>query len=452
MRASTCLPWLFTVACAVLGPASCADASETTIRLHGSNTVGQRLAPALVREWAASLGLAESGSVTTAPEEATLRFEGGGRRLVAEIASHGTGTGYLDLVEGRCDLWMASRPATAAERAGAQRVGPLDAPEQEHVVALDGLAVIVHPSNPLRALTVDQVRELFSGRVGDWSQLGGRSGAVALHARDDRSGTFDSFRSLVLRDAPLSTRAQRYESTDALAAQVAADPNAIGFVGLAGVGGARALAIADRGTRALAPGRVSVGTEDYVLSRRLFLYGTRESSSAARAFVEFVVGPRGQQVVERIGFVSQEVVAVEVPPRPDLSAEYRALTEGARRLSLNFRFGARAAALDTKALRDAERLAAYLQTQGAAGLDLILVGFSDGHEIDVYHALSLSNDRADLVAAALLEHGVGPRRVRGMGAAAPVASNDTEAGRARNRRVEVWVRPRDGALAATGSH
>jgi phosphate transport system substrate-binding protein len=168
--------------------------------------------------------------------------------------------------------------------------------------------------------------------------------------------------------------------------------------------------------------------------------------------VEFVVGPRGQQVVERIGFVSQEVVAVEVPPRPDLSAEYRALTEGARRLSLNFRFGARAAALDTKALRDAERLAAYLQTQGAAGLDLILVGFSDGHEIDVYHALSLSNDRADLVAAALLEHGVGPRRVRGMGAAAPVASNDTEAGRARNRRVEVWVRPRDGALAATGSH
>jgi phosphate transport system substrate-binding protein len=196
---------------------------------------------------------------------------------------------------------------------------------------------------------------------------------------------------------------------------------------------------------------VTVGTEDYVLSRRLFLYGTRESSPTARAFVDFVLGARGQQVVERIGFVSQELVAVDMPSRPDLPVDYLALTEGARRLSLNFRFGARAAALDNKALRDVDRLVAYLGRQGIADLDLILVGFTDGHEIDPYHALSLSNDRADLVAAALLERGIGPRRVRGMGAIAPVASDDSESGRSRNRRVEVWVRPRPAMPAATAA-
>jgi phosphate transport system substrate-binding protein len=118
---------------------------------------------------------------------------------------------------------------------------------------------------------------------------------------------------------------------------------------------------------------------------------------------------------------------------------------------LNFRFGARAAALDNKALRDVDRLVAYLGRQGIADLDLILVGFTDGHEIDPYHALSLSNDRADLVAAALLERGIGPRRVRGMGAIAPVASDDSESGRSRNRRVEVWVRPRPAMPAATAA-
>ncbi len=420
-------------------------AQEQVLRLHGSNTVGQRLAPALVREWAAARGLAEAGSARLAEEELRLSFSGGGRSLVVDVHSHGTGTGYRDLLDGMADLWMASRPATVVEVAGAVRVGRLDSPAQEHVIALDGLAIIVHPANPVRGLTVEQVRDLFSGRIDDWSAVGGRPGPVKRYARDDKSGTYDSCRSMVMRDAGLAAGTSRFESTDQLAAMVAADPAAIGFVGLAGVGPARAVPVADAGTRALAADRVTVGTEDYVLSRRLFLYHRELPSALASDFIEFALGARGQAVVERIGFVSQDVAAVDVAPRTDVSNEYLGLVQGARRLSLNFRFGARAALLDNKALRDVERLADYLRRPGVGELDVILLGFTDGHEIGTYQAISLSNERVDLVAQALGERGVGARRVRGMGYVAPVASNETDLGRARNRRVEVWVRPRDAA-------
>jgi phosphate transport system substrate-binding protein len=423
-------------------------AQEEILRLHGSNTVGQRLAPALVREWAAARGLQETGSARLAEEELRLSFAAGPRRIVVDVHSHGTGTGYRDLLEGRADLWMASRPASGGEVSGAARIGRLDSPAQEHVIALDGLAIIVHPSNAVPALTVDQVRDLFAGRINDWSAVGARPGPVKRYARDDKSGTYDSFRSMVLRDAALAAGTSRFESTDQLAAMVAADPAAIGFVGLAGIGPARALSIADSGTRPLAADRVTVGTEDYVLSRRLFLYNRELPSPLASDFVEFALGARGQAVVERIGFVSQDLTAVDVAPRNDVSDEYLALVGGARRLSLNFRFGARAALLDTKALRDVERLAEFVRRSGAGSLDVILLGFTDGHEIGTYQAISLSNERVDLVAQALGERGVGARRVRGMGYAAPVASNETDLGRARNRRVEVWVRPRGAAPQA----
>jgi phosphate transport system substrate-binding protein len=427
---------------AMPGPAHAQDAQ---LRMHGSNTIGQRLAPALVREWMASRGLQEASSASQVAEELRAVFADGSRRVTVDVHSHGTGTGFADLLEGRADLWMASRPVNAGELAQSRRIGELDAPAQEHVIALDGLAIIVHPGNRLRGLSLEQVRAVFAGRVLDWAAFGGRPGLINLYARDDKSGTFDSFRSMVLRDLPLAPRAARFESTDQLAASVAEDPNGIGFVGLAGVGQARPLAISDSGTRALLPGRITVGTEDYVLSRRLFLYSTRQPTPLASEFIEFVLGPRGQQVVERIGFVSQDVVAIDVPPRTDVSAEYVALTEGARRLSLNFRFGAHAAELDNKALRDIGRLVDFVRQPGNAALDLILVGFTDGHEIEPYQALSLSNDRVDLVALQLGRQGVGARRVRGMGYAAPVASDDSDLGRARNRRVEVWVRQRPGA-------
>lgn len=419
--------------------------AATRLCLSGSNTVGQKLAPALVRAWAAQQGWTLRSTLQPALDETRLTLATPQGPLVVDVLAHGTSTGFAALRDGTCDLWMASRAVRDDEVREADRLGKLFEQGLEHVIALDGLAVIVHPSNPLASLTVAQVRDVFAGRIRDWSRLGGPPGAIALHARDDRSGTYDTFRSLVMGEAALGD-ALRYESTEQLAAAVAADPRAIGFVGLAGVGRARPLALSERGTVPMAPTPLSVATEDYVLSRRLYLYSAARPRAEARALLDFAVGPSGQAVVADVGFVPQDIRAL-AQPAPD-NPDYRALVAGARRLSLNFRFGEGAAVLDNKAVEDIGRLARFMAQPGQAGHELLLVGFADRSESTPYLALSLSNDRVDLVAAELRAQGLRVARQRGLGQIAPVASNDTPQGRLRNRRVEVWVRPVGGAPAA----
>ena len=367
--------------------------AATRVCLSGSNTVGQRLAPALAKAWAAQQGWRFEGQDTPALDESRLRFDTPKGPLVVDVLAHGTSTGFAALRDGDCDLWMASRAVREEEVQDAALIGPLYEAGSEHVIALDGLSVIVHPANPLTALTVEQVRALFSGRVRDWSQLGGAPGPVRLHARDDRSGTFDTFKSMVMGDVPLSPAATRYESTEQLAAAVAADPQAVCFVGLAGVGRAKPLALSERGTVPMAPTTLSVATEDYVLSRRLFLYSAARPRADVQALIDFALGPSGQQVVADVGFIPQDIRALDQPaPAHD---EYRALVAGARRLSLNFRFGEGAAVLDNKAVEDIERLSRFMAAPRQGGHELLLIGFADRSETTPYLALSLSNDRVD---------------------------------------------------------
>jgi phosphate transport system substrate-binding protein len=413
-------------------------AAATVLRIHGSNTIGERLAPELVTAWMRARGAQRIEREPLAPEESVLRGTIAGERIAVHLAAHGTSTGFADLARGAADVAMASRPAGAADIARAAARGRLDSPAQEIVVALDGIAVIVHPSNPLRAARLSQVRAVFSGQVRDWAALGGEPGRIALHARDEKSGTWDTFRSLVLGEAALADGARRYESTQALAAAVAADPRAIGFVGVSGVGSARALAIEDAG-HALAPAPFSVAVEDYALARRLYFYAPADPPALARDFVEFSLSPTGQHVVEAAGFVAQRIQPFEVVVRDDAPTEYLALVSGARRLSVNFRFGAGSRFLDGKVMRDVDRLAQFMREPANRGARLMLVGFADASEASPYLATTLSNDRVDLVARLLEERGVGTHRARGMGGAAPIADNTTAQGRQRNRRVEAWL-------------
>jgi phosphate transport system substrate-binding protein len=416
-----------------------APAAAQVLRLHGSNTIGERLAPALVDAWLresqATVQQRRIGEV-----EVDISTMGAGSNLTVEIRAHGSSTAFSALAAGAADIGMSSRPVSAAEVERLRDLlGPLDVVPQEVVLALDGLAIIVHPGNPLLELDVNEVRGIFAGTIRNWSAFGLPAGAIELHARDDRSGTWDSFRSLVLGDTPLSPSARRYESTDALAAAVAASPGAIGFVGLVGAADVKTLAVSSGGA-ALPPSRDLVAVEDYALSRRLYLYMPRDPTPLARDFIGFALGDRGQAVVERFGFVSQDIRAYTPAPRSDMPEEYRQLTHDAQRLSLNFRFGNASHLLDSKAVRDLDRLAALLQGEDLRQRELLVIGFADSSEVMPIQALALSNDRADYIAGLLIERGLRPARVRGLGGAAPVAANDSIAGRLRNRRVEIWLR------------
>lgn len=431
--------WL--VAVALWGVFGSAQAVDTILRLHGSNTIGAELAPALVEAWLRDKGYRSVRSEALAAEEIRiLATDRNGREVAVEIQSHGSTTAFSSLEQGRTDIGMASRAVKAAEVMRLAALGPLDRHDAEFIVGMDGVAVIVHPANPLAALDIDTLRDIFSGRVRDWAELGGRPGPISVHARDDKSGTYDTFKSLVLgKEARLSPTAQRFESSSELSDRVAADVNGIGFIGLPYVRQARALAVAERGGRATLPDTFSIATEDYALARRLYLYvPSRKASRLAREFAEFAQTHAGQQIVERVGFVSQNILAIDVAAQQDAPEEYRALTAGARRLSLNFRFHQGSAQLDSKAMRDLERLLRYMR-EDAGNPQLLLFGFSDHNEVLPLHSWELSVNRVDVVADRLISLGIAPVRVRGYGSALPVAANDSEPGRRKNRRVEVWV-------------
>jgi phosphate transport system substrate-binding protein len=412
--------------------------AEADLRFYGSNTVGSKLGPALVKKWLHSKGYTELSEEHESTEHFISASNGSGKSLTVEFDSKGSSTGFRALAGGEADIGMSSRTIKRSEVAKLQKLGHCDSSKCEYVIGLDGIAIIVNPANPLNDLSKAQLKRVFSGEVTDWSEIGGSAGAIKVYSLDSLSGTYDTFKSLVLgKGTPLVAGAVRNASHEFIAEAVASDANAIGFVGLPFINDAKAVAVADGEAHAFKPGRFTVATEDYVLARRLFMYLPEMSASPlAREFIEFAVSDGGQSVVGEVGFVSQEIIAGDIELDETMPKEYRELAAGAHRLSLNFRFLPASVDLDNKAQRDVKRLKAYLAEHKGR---LMLFGFADSSESLPIKALQLSVSRADRVADLLANEGMSAMRVRGYGSAVPVASNATEAGRHKNRRVEVWV-------------
>ncbi len=418
----------------LLTPLALAD----TLRIQGSNTIGAVLAPALVR------GLLESRGIQAIHSEPgdqpnEVRISGGD--IQVDIAAHGSSTGFAALKTGSADLAAASRPIKDSEQTELLALGDLTGADAEQVIGLDGVAVLVHPDNPLPQLTIEQLAKIFSGQISTWEQLGVGGGAITLYARDDRSGTWETFKSLVLdpQRQALAGNTRRFESGEELSAAVRNDRQAIGFSSLSTVHGARVLAIADGASRPMLPSPEQIASEDYPLSRRLYFYLPPSTSNPlARALLDFTQSAQGQAIVAGNGFIDQRVRTIDETPQADMPPSYRQLSREARRLSVNFRFQEGSATLDNKALRDIQRLAEYLRENRKLDDKVVLVGFGDAKD-DARRADLLSRLRAMAVRRELVRHGVTLREVLGLGAELPVAANTDTQGRIRNRRVEAWV-------------
>lgn len=434
--------WRLLVVVLGLGFSFSAMAADQLLRLQGSNTIGAKLAPALVKVWLQKSGY--SAITEQAPahdEEQLVGRNAHGDTLTVTISAHGSATAFSGLLAGKADIGMASRRIEPSEVTALAGRGAMDMPECEHVLGLDGIAVIVNAGNPINKLDTATLRDIFAGRIKKWSQLGGANRPIHVYARDELSGTYDTFKNLVLTTAePLTGAAKRFDSNADLSDSVAADPDGIGFVGLPYVRKSKLLAISEQGTRPIRPAPFSVATEDYALARRLFLYvPSKPVNELAQQFAAFAQSEQGQQVVDNEEFISQHIIADNETIGADAPAEYRQLAAHAKRLSLNFRFREGTVELDSKAHRDLERLVNYMNGPQGAGHQLMLFGFADASEVMPYQSLELAVHRADTVADMLIERNVSPLRVRGYGNTMPVAANDTEAGRQKNRRVEVWI-------------
>jgi len=426
----------------VLAPVAAAPVPETVLfRMQGSNTIGEVLAPKLAQAFLTASGDTHVAirRLTQADEMEVVGTRGGLLEAI-KISAHGSSTAFSSMGADGADIGMASRRIKPGEQAGLTATqGDLTAPAAEHVLALDGIAVIVHQTNPTGELSTAQLAGIFRGTITNWSQLGGPVAPIHLFARDDRSGTFDTFRSLVLDNAQLAQGTRRIEDSAELAADVAGDPAAIGFVGLPYVADAKTVAVSESGATPLVPNRLTVATEDYPLTRRLFLYTpTLHPNALAQRFVAFALSPPGQAVVDEVGFVplTIETAAAEVPR--GAPAKFRALAEAARRLSTAFRFRPNSADLDNRGLHDLDRLVDFMAMQHMHGDQLTLVGFADGLGTATSN-MAVARRRAEAVAAQMAQRGLQVGNTMALGAALPVANNATEEGREKNRRVEVFL-------------
>ena len=336
---------------------------------------------------------------------------------------------------------MASRRIKPEEASNLATLGDMNSAASEHVLGLDGIAVIVSKANPVQSLTKEQIARIFAGEIANWQQLRGPSATINVYARDDKSGTFDTFKALVLGGKKLAANAKRYEDSRELSEAVAKDANGIGFIGLPYVRDAKAVAVSENGTHPFLPNHFTVSTEDYALSRRLFLYtAASPTNDLARKFVDFALSPQGQEIVEKTGFVGQNLIPTQGTTIPgDAPDRYRKLTTGATRLSLDFRFRTGSSELDNKGLADLDRVVTLLTDLHYSGQNILLFGFTDSiGTAEVNDALS--KNRATIVAQQFEQRGVNASAVIGLGSQLPVASNETAEGREKNRRVEIWLK------------
>jgi phosphate transport system substrate-binding protein len=418
-----------------------AERIETVLRLQGSNTIGAKLAPALVEEYLKSRGASKTRREPGANEEEVriVGSMGGTKAWAVEIKSHGSGTAYEGLEKSLCDIGMSSRPIKKEESDKLAALGDMTRYGSEHVIGLDGLAVVVNVANPLAVASKDSIAKIFAGEIESWKDVGGNDKAIGLYARDDKSGTYDTFKSLVLDKRKLGKNAKRYEDSSQLSADVSNDPNGIGFIGLPYIKSSKALAISSSTANGgIYPNAFTVAREEYPLSRRLYMYVPPKSKKQmVKDFMDFVLSDDGQDVVEKTGFVSLAVRS-ETPVLPsNTPPEFKSLVDGAERLSLSFRFRPDTFSFDNRSRRDFDRLIHALERKDLQGRKVMLFGFSDASEGK--KAKDVSEQWTKLVSGELTARGIRPATELGMGASMPVAEGGTKDGKTRNNRVEVWL-------------
>ncbi|WP_394540785.1 substrate-binding domain-containing protein [Lysobacter enzymogenes] len=432
----------------VLVFAAAAPAQEAErVRISGSNTLAHALVPTVAQAWLRDIGYRDIQVRTPRAALTEIHASRDGQPLVVEIAASDSALGFADLVEGRAQIAMMARRPNAAEIDAGWQLGDLASQDQEFVVALDGVAVVVNRANPIARLDLEQLRALFSGRSRDWRELGAGAGEVHLHLDANAGAVRDLMNDKVMRGAAFG-EAQVHGDARALVAAVAADPFAVGLIPIGESYGpnTRPVAVSDGG-RAIAPTRTDVLSEDYPLSRRLYLYGGQIMGALSRSFALYAMGRGGQRAVAQAGHVAVTLVPGRERPLTLGPLEYRQMVERAVRLPLSLRFNfagsgeaaVAASVYDSRAVRDLDRLRSFMRLPPNRGRSVLVVGFADASAGSPMASMMMSNDRADLVAQELVSRGIKVQVARGMGTALAVAGPRDPLARYRNERVEVWL-------------
>ncbi|HRJ55289.1 MAG TPA: phosphate ABC transporter substrate-binding protein [Anaerolineales bacterium] len=224
------------------------------------------------------------------------------------VTGGGSGTGIAALINGTVDLANASRQIKEEEIAEAQSKGiePL-----EHIIARDAIAVIVNPDNPVSQLTLQQIADIYSGVITNWSEVGGEDRPIVKLSRETNSGTHVYFLETVLRlgdsenKTLFSTDTLLLPSSEGIIAEVRQNPNAIGYDGLGYVPhDLKMIAIAEEaGGAYVLPAIETVNDKTYPIARDLYMYTNGEATGVTKAYLDWILSSEAQEIVAELGFV-----------------------------------------------------------------------------------------------------------------------------------------------------
>ena len=224
------------------------------------------------------------------------------------VTGGGSGTGLASLINGSADIANASRKIKPEEAAEAQKNGIQPV---EHVIARDAIAVIVNPENPVGELTLQQVSDIYSGKINNWQELGGEDRPIVRLSRETNSGTHIYFLETVLRlgekdnQTLFSMDTLLLPSSEGIVAEVRDNPNAIGYDGLGYVPKdlkVIAIARAADGPYVL-PSAATVNDKTYPIARDLYMYTAGEPTGVLKAYLDWIFSPEAQEIVLQLGFV-----------------------------------------------------------------------------------------------------------------------------------------------------
>lgn len=217
------------------------------------------------------------------------------------VMGGGSGVGLAALINGTADVAASSRPIKTSEvdklktRFATRGVGI--------PIARDGLAVYLHSSNPVQELSLAQLRDIYTGRITNWKQLGGNDAPIILYSRENSSGTYTYFKDVVLVGKDYSPRAQTLQGTAAVVNAVSKDPNGIGYGGAAYAKGVKFAKVKkDEKSQAYWPSLETVRSGEYPISRYLYLYLRTNPGGDAKRFIDWTLTAEGQKIVTDSGY------------------------------------------------------------------------------------------------------------------------------------------------------
>jgi phosphate transport system substrate-binding protein len=453
------------VACA--GP-GCPDLTTfvAEARIAGEAIIAEGLLPALLA------GFAESRGMTLGMPEATaagldyaLTRRDGSTAAQFTVTPGSSDSGFLALLNGDTDVALTLRAPTEAERRADRSGAPDDPPlsRRVRVIGLDALVPVVAAQNPVDALSLPDLAAIVAGEIVNWQALGGPDAPIALHLMNPEMGLAQAFAAEILEQAqgdPV-TDLTIHDSALALSAAVARDAYALGVTAQSARGTARSLPLAGACGFSQVADANAVKAEDYPLTAPVYFYlAPRRLPQLVRDFLDWTETEAAERVVAQAGYVNQSLtrtpmglqgmrlanaVAAAGDEVPLAELQRLVATLGrAERLSATFRFADGSIELDAQSRASAARLAAAIERGAFDGRRLIFVGFSDGEgRAEVNLRLSMRRAESARTAVLAIAEAAGPDRVTldvdAFGEAMPMACDDSDWGRAVNRRVEVWL-------------